>query len=605
MLDEQVMPCSEQARLKALHRLQILDTDYEPPFDRIVQMVAEFFAVPNAGIHLLDSERQWVKAFEGQRFTCAREDSVCQFTLAHDDLLVIPDLASDERTRNLAIVTGPPHVRFYAGMPLFTREHQGVGTLCILDNEPRPALDASAEQWLREFAGLVVETMELRVDYHRTRADLRAAVEFDALTGLRNRTSTIREVQKLQDTTPLPAGIAAISVRLDRMDVVARALGQAGSAAVMREVAERLHQLSWPDELLGHGGDESFLLLRVRQQQEEGRKLDRWLDRRSGEINAVLTEPIEVDGQSIHITASIGLTRFDDGSTAHFVADAASAAAIRSQEAGGNRTSRFSPGEFRASLERVDLEADLRAAVSRNLFVVHYQPIVDIAAGGRVVGAEALVRWPRGDKPSVGPDNFIPMAEEIGLIHDLGLWVFETACRDLATWIEEGRDIWVSVNLSPMQLGDPELPDKLIRRAQAAGIDCSRCKLEITESALATHFDDVFETIEALHNAGFRLALDDFGTGHSSLARMIHLPFDTLKVDRGFIRDCPDGPGASVVTAVSGLARRLDIHVVAEGVEEEQHERFLLDNAYTMAQGYRYARPMTPDSLSHHLAASA
>ncbi|MEX2502822.1 MAG: sensor domain-containing phosphodiesterase [Trueperaceae bacterium] len=591
-------------RLDALHRLQILDSDYEPPFDRIVRMAADAFDVPNVGIHLLDDERQWAKAFVGQRFVCPRDESVCQFTLEHDGLLVIPDLREDARTRDLAIVTGPPRIRFYAGMPLVTRDGHAVGTLCLIDMEPRAPLDAAGERSLREFAALVTETMELRVDYHRTQQSLQRAIEFDAVTGLRNRAEVLRSGQRLLDEKTPPVGIAVVKVQLDLMDKVVRVGGQEGHMAVLRQAADRLRQLLGPEDQLGRGDGDSFLVLRVRQQRAGGRQLEAWLDDTAARILDQLARPMLVSGKQVSITASLGLARFDDGSPANHAADAAAAAAFASQKQGGNRALRFSFEKFAAYRDRVGLEAELRTAIAESSFDLHYQPIVDMAAEGRVVGAEALVRWPRDDGRAIGPDRFIPLAEEVGLIHELGLWVFRTACRDLAAWQAQGWRHWVSVNLSPVQLTDPSLVRKLVEHADAAGVACRDVKLEITEGALATDVDDVGAKLEALSAAGFRLALDDFGTGHSSMARVIRLPFDTLKVDRGFVSDCPDGPGAAVVIAMSGLARHVSMDVVAEGVETERHERFLRDHGYTFGQGYRYARPMAADALRDHLEAA-
>lgn len=585
-------------RVEALRRLRILDTDYEPPFDRIVAMVARHFGVPSVGIHLLDGERQWAKAFEGQRFNCAREESVCQFTLDHDDLLVITDLSEDARTRNLAIVTGPPYVRFYAGMPLYTREGHAVGTLCLIDTEPRPPLDDEQVHWLRQYAQLVIETMELRVEYHRSQQELQTATEFDAVTGLRNRATLIREGQHMLDAVAGHAGVAAIKIRLDRMDLVTGATGQKGAHVVLRACAERLGDLVGPEDRLARGDGDTFVLLRIGALRESDSELEAWLDDRARRIRERLAQPINIAGEPINITASLGLAAFTDRSPVYHVVDAAAAAALGSRDAGGNCAHRFTPAAFDEFRERVNIEFELRKAVAERELVLNYQPVVDMAAGGAIVGAEALVRWARDDGQPVGPDRFIPVAEEIGLIYELGLWVFEAACHDLAAWRQRGWAIWVSVNLSPLQLTDPALTEKLVQRAQAAGVDCAQIKLEITESALSTHADEVAHTLEALSAAGFLLALDDFGTGYSSLARLIHMPFDTLKVDRAFVNDCPDGPGSAVVTSVAALADDLGMKLVAEGVEHEGHERFLLAHNYQYGQGYLYARPMSASALT-------
>lgn len=597
-MNTMVIPPSECARLGALHRLNILDSEYEQPFNRIVRMVAEFFNIPNVGIHLLDDERQWVKAFEGQRFACPREDSVCQFTLSHDDLLVIPDLRDDLRTCDLGIVTGSPYLRFYAGTPLRTRDGYVVGTLCLIACEPRPPLDANQERWLLEFAGLVIETMELRADYHRSQLDLLTAVEFDPITGLRNLASLIREGQRLLDDSAATSA-CAMKISLDRMDVVIGAAGQNGNNEVLREAAKRLRAALGPDELLGRGDGDNFVIVRVCHLQGD----DRAFAAISHQVLCCLAEPMAIEGQQFNITASVGYATFADALLVYEVVDSASAASLASQNNGGNQAQRFDPTAFARLRERVSMESALRDAVAGCKFTVHYQPIVDITTGTRVVGAEALARWPRSDGQWIGPDLFIAMAEELGLIHELGLWVFDTACRDLATWSYQGHDLWISVNLSPLQLNDPYLADKLAERAHVAGVDCSRIKLEITESAVSAHIDDFAELMDRLRSAGFLLALDDFGTGYSSLARLIRMPFDTLKVDRGFVSDCPAGPGAAVLTSVSALAHHLGMKLVAEGVEVETQDRFLRSQRYTFAQGYYYARPMPAASLAEFLQA--
>lgn len=593
---------AENARLAALHRLHILDTDYEPPFDRIVRMVADSFGVPNVGIHLLDDERQWVKAFEGLQFNCRREDSVCQFALSHDDLLLIPDLREDARTRDLGIVTGAPHLRFYAGMPLRTRDGFVIGTLCLIDLKPRPPLAESELAWLRQYAALVTETVELRVDYHRSQQELRRAVEFDPLTGLRNRLSLIREGQQLLDAAPAPAGVAALQVRLDRMSVVLGATGQQGNSAALHAAAERLSSMVGPEDILGRGDGNSFIVLRVRHLAAESLPLADWLDATAERVLARLAEPMVIEDQQLAISASIGLASFADGTPVHHVIEAAEAASLSSRSSGGNQSQHFAPGAFAEMRERVGVERDLREAVAQRTFAVYYQPVVDMAAENRIVGAEALVRWPRGDGPPIGPDRFIPLAEETGLIYQMGLQVFDQACQDLAAWQAQGLALWVSVNISPLQLADPQLADKLAARATAAGVDCACLKLEITESALTMDIDDVMHALQRLRAAGFGLSLDDFGTGHSSLARLIRMPFGSIKVDRGFVNDCPAGPGAAVVRSVAALARELNMMLVAEGVEDDVHERFLRENGYRLAQGFRYGRAMTSQAMGERLA---
>lgn len=604
LLNEDVTNANETARLQALARLDIIDTGYDAPFDRIVRMVADYFDVPNVGIHLLDASLQWVKAFKGERFFCARDQSVCQFILDYHDILVIPNLREDERTKNLAIVTGPPHLRFYAGMPLTTTDGYTVGTLCLIDMQPRGQLTSKQERSLREFAALVIEVMELRVRYLHSQQALHTATEFDAATGLLNRATVIREVQHLLDQAETPAGVAVIKIRLDRMSLVLRSSGQQGALAVVRSVAQRLHTLLSPDDHLGRGDGNNFILFHIRTLHDGGQPLEKWLEDMAKRVLFELAKPVVLGDQKVNITASLGLALMDNHTPVYHAVDAASAASLGSRELGGNQARRFSPDEFSAFRDRISIETDLRQAIAETSFLLYYQPIVDMSENEKIMGAEALVRWPRSNKPEVGPDLFIPVAEEIGLIHELGLWVFTTACRDLAIWHQQGIKLWISVNLSPVQFSDPLLAEKLVERANAAGIACQHIKLEITESALETHYEEVNHTLNKLHKAGFTLALDDFGTGHSSMARVIRMPFNTLKIDRGFVNDCPDGAGAAVVISMVELAHRLNMDLVAEGVETASHEHFLLEHGYKLAQGYRYAKPMPASMLTTKLKAN-
>jgi len=581
----------EAHRLQSLYRLRILDTAAEPPFDRIVEILAELFDVPNVGIHLLDDERQWVKAFKGQEYSCPREDSICQFTIAQQEIVNLSDVREDARLADLGAVSMDDGIRFYAGAPMFTRDGAAVGTLCLIDTEPREALTPEQERSLQAFAQLVVETMELRVDYHMSQRHLQAVVEIDPTTGLLNRSALLRNtLQRLEGITP-PAGIVALQVRLDRVNLVTRALGGSGRSSLLRMVGERLKRLVTSDEQLARGDGDAFSLTAVRH-QPDGPALAEWAHERAHRILDRLAEPYEVDGEVIYISATVGAARFDGETPPYYAVDAADAAALVGQEMGGNRVAWFTPEAFTDFQDRLSLENALREAVTTGSLELAYQPIIDLAAGGHVVGVEALVRWPHDGWPQVGPERFIPVAEEIGLIHELGMWVVDAACADLAAWRGRGWQLWVSINLSPVQLREPTLVEDLVARVRAQGVEPSDIKLEITESALATEFDAVQTALQRLHEAGFRLALDDFGTGHSSLARVIRLPFDTIKVDRGFVWDCPEGAGAAVVASLADLARMLTMDAVAEGVETMTHESFLRDHDYKLVQGYYYAHPM-------------
>ena len=258
------------------------------------------------------------------------------------------------------------------------------------------------------------------------------------------------------------------------------------------------------------------------------------------------------------------------------------------------RVARFDPLRSRAVLERIDLEADLRAGIARDELLVHYQPIVDLRTE-RIVGFEALVRWQHPVRGLVPPIAFIPLAEETDLIIPLGAVVLEKACRQAKAW----RDAWpgerlvMSVNLSPRQFADPNLVSSIAAVLQETGLESSALELEITETAVMDRSEAGMQALADLRALGVRLVLDDFGTGYSSLAYLRHLPLDTIKVDRAFVTELDEkDPNVAIVQAVLSLAHGLGINVVAEGIETPNQMQRLRELGCDLGQGYLWSRPL-------------
>ncbi len=598
---------NDPARLEALYRLDILDSEPEEAFDAITRLASTLFDVPIATIHLLDDERQWVKAATDSAHAgeAPVQETVCQYTVRDDEVLVIPDLTDDPRFRDAEFVTGEKALRFYAGAPLRTREGHNVGTLCLMDRRVRPPLDGKGLRLLCQLAEVVVDTMELRSAQDQARRTLLRAVEEDALTGLMSRRGILLHLQRLLGSEmETPPEIAMIKVRLGRLGQVLRGYGSAVSNQILQDMAERIQETCHSDELLARLDETTFLIARVFPSDvtsTDESTLEAWADARAREVVACVDEPFTVDGDTFHLSATAGVVRSPrDGVDAYGLLDAADEASASAEHraAGRGIIQWGASGESGKHRHKLSLERRLRTAVDRGEFALAYQPIVDLQNDYSSVGAEALIRWPQDDGSMIGPDLFIPLAEELGLIHPMGLWVFETACEALRHWQEAtGRDLWTSVNLSPLQLHDPRLAERLAGMATAAGVNPRQIKLEITESALIERFDEVSGLLDALTEVGFPLALDDFGTGHSSLSRLINLPFSILKVDRVFVSDSPHGPGAAVVASLVELARSLRLEALGEGIESEAHETFLRGNGYRFGQGYRYARPLDGDAF--------
>lgn len=598
---------ADRARLDALRRLGILDSEPEGAFDAITRLGASLFDVPIVTIHLLDNERQWVKASTDPAHaeSSPARETVCQYTIAQSSVFVVPDLSNDRRFRDAQYVTGERGFRFYAGAPLRTRDGQNVGTLCLLDRKPRPMLDESEIRMLEDLAAVVIEAMELRAAHQRTQHNLLRAVEEDALTGLMSRRGVLLHLQRLSaDHGEKPAAIAMVQLRIARIEQIRAGYGSALSNQLLKDVAERLRGLSDTGDVLARLDGTAFLFARTVPGAGKGPAspgLDRWAQERAQAALASLHAPFTVDDEAYHLEGSAGIARFpEDSVDAYQLLDVADNAALKAEETRGDSLRLVwgdsETGQFHR--RRLTLEQRLRRALAKREFELAYQPIVDLQNGNRIVGAEALLRWPQPSGPPIGPDLFIPLAEEIDLIQPLGLWAFEEACETLRSWQQQGRDdLWMSVNLSPRQLTCAGLANQLSGAAERARVDPSRIKLEITESALIEHFDEVAGVLDALTDAGFPLALDDFGTGHSSLSRLIHLPFSVLKVDRVFVADTPNGPGAAVVASLSQLARTLRLEALGEGIETAEHEQYLRSRGYQLGQGFRFARPASAEDL--------
>ncbi|MFO7955454.1 putative bifunctional diguanylate cyclase/phosphodiesterase, partial [Thioalkalivibrio sp.] len=386
-----------------------------------------------------------------------------------------------------------------------------------------------------------------------------------------------------------------VSLHFRRLDRVDQAFGIEALNQLLNDIGERLGNRLEANESLARSHEHTFAAL-IPVGTDEADDADRHLMARAHALVAAVTEAgFEVAGDTLQVQVYAGVARAPPDSRD------AQELVLRAEEVtqrGANSDTelvRWADHTIKpAQRQQIKFESKLQRAVTERELVLHYQPIVDLASG-EVVGAEALARWPQPDgQAPIGPDHFIPLAEELGLMGRLGAQVFEDACRQLHRWQAHPGNaaFWVSVNVAPAQLRDPDIADHFSAIAREVGVSPAHVKLEITESALEHGLDEVIHAIDALAAAGFPLALDDFGTGYSSLRRLIDMPFNIIKVDRSFVSQTPDGRGAGVVASLSQLSSHLHIHALGEGVENAVHEAFLRANNYRFAQGYYYAKPM-------------
>jgi diguanylate cyclase (GGDEF)-like protein/PAS domain S-box-containing protein len=418
----------------------------------------------------------------------------------------------------------------------------------------------------------------------------------DALTGLPNRTLFVQQLEgalERRRADPAQRGhVAVLFVDLDDFKVVNDSLGHEAGDRLLGAVAERLRVVLRPEDVIARFGGDEFTVL-LADVADEGAAIA-VVDR----LTAALRAPIVLDGEQRFVTASVGLSLAGDDPQA-LLRDA-DAAMYRAKAQGKGRHVVFDASMRRAALERLELEAALRHAVERDELVLLYQPLVSLPEG-RVKGTEALLRWDHPVHGRIGPDRFIPLAEQTGLIVPIGAWVVREACRQAMTW---PGDLTVSVNVSTRQLGTAPLPAEVAAALAASGLEPSRLCLEITETALLSDVEGVTATLAALKELGVRLAIDDFGVGHASLLHLRQLlPVDALKIDKSFVDGIVhDAEDSAIVEGVVRLAHSLGLEAVAEGVETAEQAALLDAMACPSAQGFLFARPLTPQALGPLLA---
>jgi diguanylate cyclase (GGDEF)-like protein len=425
----------------------------------------------------------------------------------------------------------------------------------------------------------------------RRRAENRIAhmAGHDTLTDLPNRMLFREEMERALAQTRRGEGLAVLCVDLDYFKEVNDTLGHPAGDDLLRAVAARLKNCVRDVDMIARLGGDEFAVIRpgVARPEEVIAVAER--------IVKVLGEPYSLDGHEVIVGASVGIARAPgDGTSADQLLKNADMALYRAK-ADGRRTYRFFEPEMDARLQaRRRLEVDLRAALLQGEFELYYQPIVNVERR-QVSGFEALIRWNHPQRGVVLPLEFIPLAEEIGLIHAIGEWVLRQACAEAANW---PNDIRIAVNLSAAQFKTRNLVQTVVHALAASRLPASRLELEVTESILLHDSETILSTLHQLHELGVRISMDDFGTGYSSLSYLRSFPFDTIKIDRTFVEELPQRSDcAAIVRAVAGLGDSLGMLTTAEGVETEDQLARLRTEGCEEVQGYLFSRPVPAKAL--------
>jgi diguanylate cyclase (GGDEF)-like protein len=464
--------------------------------------------------------------------------------------------------------------------------------------DQRDAFDAEDQAYF----GLVAERITVALENARRAAELARMAFHDTLTGLPNRALLLdRLEQALLRGSRHSRPVAVLFVDLDNFKLVNDSLGHEAGDLLLQQVGERLRAaMRAEDTLARFGGDEFVVLLEEPADAAEALGV---ADRLAG----ALRTPVELEGRPMVVEASIGVALSGPGRErpADLLRDA-DLALYRAKTAGKARSALFEPGLAAAAVRRLELENDLRRALERQEFCLYYQPIVELATG-ELAGWEALVRWQHPEQGLVPPGEFIPIAEETGLIVPIGEWVLQEACRQAREWQDQAgacRRV-MSVNLSGRQFQQPSLVDDVRHVLASAGLDPRALKLEITESVVMQDVAAASATLTALAALGVRIAIDDFGTGYSSLAYLKRFPIETLKIDRSFVSGIVQDPqDAAIVRSVIALAKTLNLTVTAEGIETPGQQARLEELGCDLGQGYLFGRPLPASAVLDSLPGS-
>jgi len=424
---------------------------------------------------------------------------------------------------------------------------------------------------------------------------IRTLTYFDAVTQLPNRHLFMDRLSQALERAPrVDRKLAMVMIGLDRFKQINETLGHQTGDQLLRAVAERLaHCLRGHDTVARLRGDTFCCLLTdLTQDLDAHLVISRLLES--------FTPSFEINGHELYVTAKVGISVFPvDGYDPDDLVLKAEMAMTRSKEVADNPYQFYTPEMHANSVERLKLETELRKALSRNEFVVYYQPKIDTASGN-VLGAEALIRWRHHDLGMISPADFIPLAEETGLIVPIGNWVLSHVCQQIKAWADAGLPpVQIAVNISACQFRQPDLVERVVEALERHNVEPALLELELTESAVMRDAESAIQTLMDLHSHGVRLAVDDFGTGYSSLSYLKKFPLDKLKIDRSFVMDIDKNEAsAEIVGAIIAMGHSLNLEIVAEGVETEAQLAVLKDLKCDEIQGFYYSRPIPGETFA-------
>lgn len=500
--------------------------------------------------------------------------------------VIVSDILTDPLWEGYAHVVQPYGFRACWSTPIFSRERKVLGTFALYSREAGAPSDHQQEltAMAAHLAGIAIE---------RKRAEERISfmAHHDAVTGLPNRARFEAQVAGMLESIRGREQWAVLAfLDLDNFKLINDNLGHAAGDELLKAVAGRMRAaVRKSDVVVRLGGDEFIILL-------NGVPTDRDLVlKRLEDIRTAIAMPVQLQGRSLQVTCSMGVACYPKhGRTTSELLANADMAMYRAKEYGRNNLQVFSAEMAAKAQEKLQWQEELREAIARDEFILHFQPQISLASG-RIFAAEALLRWQHPQRGMISPATFIPLAEETGLIVPIGDWVLKAACRQAKAWQEAGLlPLTVSVNVSARQFRERNWAARVAAVLVETGLDARYLELELTESLIMQDVPGAIATMHELEAIGVHLAIDDFGTGYSSLSALKRFPVSRLKIDRSFVEDIPSDPDDEAITAgIISLAQKLGLRVIAEGVESEAQVEFLQRSGCDEIQGYFFSPPLS------------